>query len=87
MRPDQNDLDDEIRGHLALSFALWVASASFFFGPPGRVPEAIRMPALLPIPVFVPVAVMLYWLWRIRSRKTLLGIVSVGTPQVSEATK
>jgi hypothetical protein len=53
----------------------------------GRVPEAIRMPALLPIPVFVPVAVMLYWLWRIRIRKTLLGIVSVGTSQVSEATK
>jgi hypothetical protein len=29
----------------------------------------------------------LYWLWRIRIRKTLLGIVSISTPQVSGATK
>jgi len=70
-----------------MCFAMWVAAASFFFGPPGRVPEAIRIPALLPIPVLVPVVVMLFWLWRIRVRKTLLGIVSVGTPQVSGATK
>jgi uncharacterized membrane protein len=70
-----------------MCFAMWVAAASFFFGPPGRVPEAIRIPALLPIPVLVPVVVMLYWLWRIRVRRTLFGIVSVGTPQVSGATK
>ena len=45
------------------------------------------IPALLPIPVLMPVVVMLYWRWRIRDRKTLLGIVVVNTPQVSGAAK
>jgi uncharacterized membrane protein len=53
-----------------MCFAMWVAAASFFWGPPGRVPEIIHIPALLPIPVLTPVAVMLYWLWRIRSKGT-----------------
>ena len=58
-----------IKRHLwRMCFAMWVAAASFFWGPPGRVPEVIYYPALLPIPVLTPVAVMLYWLWRIRRK-------------------
>jgi uncharacterized membrane protein len=77
-----------ITRHLwCMCFAMWVAAASFFWGPPGRVPEVIRIPALLPIPVLVPVVAMLYWLWRVRIRKTFLGIVGVSTPLVSGATK
>ena len=53
-----------------MCFAMWVAAASFFWGPPGRVPEIIHIPALLPIPVLTPVAVMLYWLLRIRRKGT-----------------
>src|SRR5262245_18730172 len=53
-----------------MCFAMWVAAASFFWGPPGRVPEIIHIPALLPIPVLTPVAVMLYWLWRVRAKGT-----------------
>jgi hypothetical protein len=64
-----------------MCFAMWVAAASFFWGPRGRVPEVIYYPALLPIPVLTPVVVMLYWLWRIRIRKTLRGIVGVVEPQ------
>jgi len=45
------------------------------------------IPAVLPIPVLMPVVVMFYWRWRIRVRKTLLRIVVVNTPQVSGATK
>lgn len=52
-----------------MCFAMWVAAASFFWGPPNRVPELIRIPALLPIPVLLPIAVMLFWLWRLRSRR------------------
>jgi uncharacterized membrane protein len=70
-----------------MCFAMWVAAASFFWGPRGRVPEVIYIPALLPIPVLAPIVVMLYWLWRVRVRKTFLGGVGVGTPQVSGATK
>jgi uncharacterized membrane protein len=66
-----------IKRHLwRLCFAMWVAAASFFWGPPNRVPEIIRIPALLPIPVLTPVAVMLYWMWRLRGRKTVPGIVT-----------
>ena len=63
------------RGRLArhlcrMCFAMWVAAASFFWGPKGRVPEVIYYPALLPIPVLLPIAVMLYWLWRVRARRS-----------------
>ena len=54
-----------------MCFAMWVAAASFFWGPPGRVPEVIRIPALQAIAVLLPIAAMLYWLWRIRARQTL----------------
>jgi len=64
-----------------MCFAMWVAAASFFWGPPGRVPEVIRIPALLPIPVLVPIVVMFYWLWRVRARRSLRGIVSVSAPE------
>jgi len=57
-----------------MCFAMWVAAASFFWGPPNRVPEIIRIPALLPIPVLTPIVVMLYWLWRIRVRRKLPSI-------------
>jgi uncharacterized membrane protein len=62
-----------LKRHLwRMCFAMWVAAASFFWGPQGRVPEIIRIPALLPIPVLLPIAMMLYWLWRLRSRRTAL---------------
>lgn len=66
-----------IKRHLwRLCFAMWVAAASFFWGPRGRVPEIIYIPALLPIPVLTPIAVMFYWLWRMRGRKPARGIVT-----------
>lgn len=52
-----------------MCFGMWVAAASFFWGPPNRVPELIRIPALLPIPVLTPVVVMLYSMWRLRNKK------------------
>ncbi len=63
-----------------LCFAMWVAAASFFWGPPRRVPEAIRIPALQAVAVLLPIAVMLYWLWRLRGRTTLHGVVTLSAP-------
>ena len=57
-----------------MCFAMWVAAASFFWGPRGRVPEAIRIPALLAVAVLLPIVVMLYWLWRVRLRATLSSL-------------
>jgi uncharacterized membrane protein len=66
-----------------MCFAMWVAAASFFWGPPRRVPEVIRIPALQAVAVLLPVAVMLYWLWRLRARHTVRGIAGVGPSQVT----
>jgi len=66
-----------IKRHLwRLCFAMWVAAASFFWGPRGRVPEIIYYPALLPIPVLTPIAVMLFWIWRLRGKKAVTGVVT-----------
>jgi uncharacterized membrane protein len=57
-----------------MSFAMWVAAASFFWGPPDRVPEMIRIPALQAGAVLTPIIVMLYSLWRIRLRRKFRGV-------------
>jgi uncharacterized membrane protein len=60
-----------------MCFAMWVAAASFFWGPPNRVPEVIRIPALQAVAVLVPIFAMLYWLWRVRIRRNFRGVVGV----------
>ena len=64
-----------LQGRPRLARHLWrmclglvIASASFFLGPRGRIPEIIRIPSLLPIPVLVPFVAMVFWLWRVRVR-------------------
>jgi len=63
-----------------MCYALWIATASFFLGPRARVakvlPEPLLNPALLALPVVLVLVVMFYWLWRVRIRRTLRGIVS-----------
>jgi hypothetical protein len=66
--------------------SLVIASIAFFLGR-GRVPAAIRTPPLIATGVLLPIVAMAYWLWRIRIRKTFLGIVGVSTPLVTGATK
>ena len=61
--------------------ALFIASIAFFLG--GRVPAAIRTPALLAAGVLSPMAAMVYWLWRVRFRRSVRGIVGVSVPEVA----
>ena len=73
-----------IKRHLwRMCFAMWVAAASFFWGPPNRIPEILRIPALLPIPVLTPIVVMFFWLWRLRGKKTFPGRAGAGTSQAT----
>ena len=58
-----------------MCFALYIASASFFFGQADKLPEALRIPALLALPVLAVVVAMVYWLWRVRIRRSLRGMV------------
>jgi hypothetical protein len=67
-----------------MCYALWIATASFFLGPRGRVakvlPEPLLRPALLVLPVLLVLLSMLYWLWRVRTRRTFRSIVGVSAP-------
>jgi uncharacterized membrane protein len=53
-----------------MTFALWVATGSFFLGQAKVIPEPLRNFALLSIPVLAVLAALLYWLWRLNPRKT-----------------
>ena len=53
-----------------MTFALWVATASFFLGQADVIPEPMRNIALQLIPVFAVLAALFYWLWRLNFRKT-----------------
>jgi uncharacterized membrane protein len=71
-----------LRRHLwRMCFAMWVAAASFFWGPPNRVPEVIRIPALQATAVLLPVGTMFYWLWRLRTRTASRRVATVIAPE------
>jgi uncharacterized membrane protein len=59
-----------------MCFALFIASIAFYLGP-DRIPAAIRTPALIAGGVLVPIVAMSYWLWRLRRRPTVRGVVRV----------
>ena len=44
------------------------------------IPKLIRTPLLLGLPLVV-LAALLYWLWRVRLRRSLRGVVVNGTPE------
>jgi uncharacterized membrane protein len=64
-----------------MCFALYIATASFFLGQADEFPEALRIPALLAIPVLAPLLAMVYWLWRVRVRRPLRKIPTVGSTE------
>ena len=45
-----------------MCFAFYIATASFFLGPPRRLPPFLRDSPLRPIPVLLVLAVIVYWL-------------------------
>jgi uncharacterized membrane protein len=58
-----------------MSFALFIASLLFFIGQAKVFPEPIRIPGLLALPVLGVLLTMFYWLWRVRVRRSLRGLV------------
>lgn len=59
-----------------MCFAMLIAALSFFIGQAKVFPKPIRIFPLLVLPVLAVLVTMLYWLWRVRIRKNLRGIVS-----------
>ena len=54
-----------------MTWALWIATSSFFLGQAQVFPKAIRTPAVLAVPVVLVLVTLLYWLWRVRVRGRL----------------
>ncbi len=63
-----------------MSFALFIAALSFFIGQAQVFPKPIRIAPLLALPVLAVLLTMFYWLWRVRVRRSLRGIVAVRAP-------
>jgi uncharacterized membrane protein len=62
-----------------MCFALFIASGSFFLGQADEFPEALRITPLLLALALAPLAALLYWLWRVRSRRTHRGITAASS--------
>lgn len=54
-----------------MTFALFVATGSFFLGQARVIPEPFRNFALLSVPVLIVLAMLLYWLWRMSRTRAL----------------
>lgn len=59
-----------IRHLWRMTFALWIATGSFFLGQAKVIPEPLRNFALLSVPVLAVLGVLFYWLWRLNVRKS-----------------
>ena len=64
-----------------MSFALFIAALSFFIGQAKVIPKPIRIMPLLALPVVAVLVTMLYWLWRVRLRRSLRGLVGLSAPE------
>jgi uncharacterized membrane protein len=64
-----------------MCFALFIAAGSFFLGQAKVIPQPLRVWSVLFTVALLPLAMMLYWLWRVRVRRSLRGIVVVRTPE------
>ena len=61
-----------------MCFALFIAALSFFIGQSDEFPEALRIMPLLALPMLAVLVTMFYWLWRVRVRRRMRGIVVAG---------
>ncbi len=59
-----------------MSFGLFIASGSFLLGQMHVIPEPIRIVPLLFVLAVSPLALLLYWMWRVRLRQNLRGLMT-----------
>jgi uncharacterized membrane protein len=58
-----------------MTWALFVAAMSFFIGQAKVFPAFLRVTPLLAVPVVVVLGTLGYWMWRVRARQMLRGLV------------
>lgn len=59
-----------------MCFSLYIASGSFFLGQMQVIPEPVRNLPLLFVLALSPLVVLLYWMWRVRLKKNLRGMMT-----------
>jgi uncharacterized membrane protein len=60
-----------------MTFGLFIASGSFFIGQMKFIPEPIRIVPLIVVAAVSPLVVLLYWMWRVRLKQNLRGLMTV----------
>jgi hypothetical protein len=69
-----------------MTTALLIAAFSFFLGQAKIIPKPYRIFPVLLIPPLLVLGALLYWLWRVRVRRSVRGlVVRVATPRRVEA--
>jgi hypothetical protein len=68
-----------------MCFGLFIATGSFFFGQAKFIPAPIRIGPLLAVLGVAPLVILLYWMWRVRLRHRLTGII-VGSADATRVT-
>jgi hypothetical protein len=58
-----------------MCFGLFVATGSFFLGQMNFIPEPVRNVPLLLVLAFAPILFLVYWMWRVRVRGRMSGMV------------
>ena len=59
-----------------MCFGLFIASGSFFLGQMKFIPEPVRFVPLIMVLAISPLVVLLYWMWRVRLRQNLRGMMT-----------
>ncbi len=57
-----------------MCWAFWIATGSFFLGQMDEFPSWLQNFWVMLIPALFPLAVMAYWLWRVRLRRLMTGL-------------
>jgi len=68
-----------------MSFGLFVASGSFFLGQMKFIPRPIRIVPLIFVLALSPLVMHLYWMWRIRLKQNLRGMMTTKPTEARRA--
>jgi uncharacterized membrane protein len=66
-----------------MSVALLIAAFSFFLGQAKVIPKPIRIYPLLLVPPLLVLGTLVYWLWRVRIRRSLRNMIVTREPAVT----
>ncbi len=66
-------------------FGLFIATGSFFLGQMKFIPEPVRNLPLLLVLGVSPLLVLLYWMWRVRLKQNLRGMITAKPAPALEA--